>query len=120
MSIPELSDKDRMWYILKGYVITESQYGHWREWFLNGKRHREDGPAAERSDGSREWFLDGKLHREDGPAIEWADGTRQWCINGKRHREDGPAIEWASGIRKWYLNSKSMTEEQHRIAVSEI
>ena len=25
-------------------------------------------------DGYKEWFLNGKLHREDGPAIEYASG----------------------------------------------
>lgn len=29
-------------------------------WFLNGKNHREDGPAIERFDGNHEWWKDGK------------------------------------------------------------
>jgi hypothetical protein len=28
------------------------------------------------SNGDKEWFLNGKLHREDGPAVEWADGQQ--------------------------------------------
>ena len=28
--------------------------------------------------GNRYWYLNGKLHREDGPAIECADGDREW------------------------------------------
>ena len=32
--------------------------------------HREDGPAIQYADGSKEWCIDGKLHRIDGPAIE--------------------------------------------------
>jgi hypothetical protein len=48
-------------------------------------------------DGRREWRLNGKLHREDGPAVEWADGRREWWLHGERHREDGPALEWADG-----------------------
>jgi len=27
--------------------------------------------------------LNGKLHREDGPAEEWADGTKYWFLNDK-------------------------------------
>jgi hypothetical protein len=56
--------------------------------------------------------LDGKLHREDGPAVEWPAGTKEWYLNGKRHRVDGPAIEWGDGTWSWYLNGKQLTEEQ--------
>jgi hypothetical protein len=54
---------------------------------LNGKSHREDGPAIEYSDGRRFWWLNGKLHREDGPAVEYADGTREWWLNGAEYTE---------------------------------
>ena len=54
-----------------------------KAWYLNGKLHREDGPAYESADGSKEWWLNDKLHREDGPAIERADGTKAWRLNGK-------------------------------------
>jgi len=83
MSLPELSEQDRNWYILKGYEIKESPNGYWREWRLNGNLHREDGPAVEYADGTREWWVNGKLHREDGPAIEWADGDQEWWVNGE-------------------------------------
>jgi hypothetical protein len=59
------------------------------EWYLNGKLHRQDGPAVERPDGYREWYLNGKRHRQDGPAIEWPDGTCVWWLKGKLHRPDG-------------------------------
>ena len=57
-------------------------------WFLNGKRHREDGPAIERANGSKLWYLNGKIHREDGPAIECADGNKYWYLKGKQITED--------------------------------
>ena len=31
-----------------------------KEWYLNGKRHREDGPAGEYANGDKFWYLDGK------------------------------------------------------------
>lgn len=34
-------------------------------------------------DGNRHWFLNGRLHREDGPAIEWSDGSKFWYLDGK-------------------------------------
>ena len=40
--------------------------------------------------GTKVWYLNGKRHREDGPAIEYANGDKYWYLNGKRHREDGP------------------------------
>ena len=81
-------------------------------WFLNNERHREDGPAIERSNGDKSWCLNGELHREDGPAIECSNGDRYWYLNGERHREDGPAVEWVSGYKEWYLNDVEYTEEE--------
>jgi len=88
MLLPEISDKDRNWYILKGYEIDE--HVDYRMWLLNGK-----------------------LHREDGPAYEGVDGYHAWWVNSRRHREDGPAIEYADGDRAWYLNGIEMSEEEH-------
>ena len=50
--------------------------------------------------------MNGKLHRENGPAIEYADGTKCWYKNGKLHREDGPAVQGISGYKEWHLNGK--------------
>jgi hypothetical protein len=83
-----------------------------KAWFLNGKFHREDGPAVEDSDGDKGWYLNGKLHREDGPAIERINGDKFWYLNGKRHREDGPAREYSNGGKYWYLNGESITQEE--------
>lgn len=55
-----------------------------KSWWLNGRYHREDGPAIIYSDGYQSWYLNGKLHREDGPAIIDVDGTPSWYVTGKR------------------------------------
>ena len=78
-----------------------------------------------RVDGdSQSWYLNGKRHREDGPAI--IDGGRQewWYINGKLHREDGPAIIDVDK-QEWYLNGEKVTEKEvlnpiKELTVSEI
>ena len=75
-------------------------------WYLNGKSHREDGPAIEYANGDKKWYLDDTLHREDGPAVEYDNGTKAWYLNGKCHREDGPAMKFTSGDKYWYLNDK--------------
>jgi hypothetical protein len=80
-------------------------------WYLNGKFHREDGPAIECTNGDKEWFINGELHRTNGPAIEHANGDKTWWFNGKLHREDGPAVEWADGTEIWYLNGKRHRED---------
>ena len=61
--------------------------------------------------GDKAWYLNGKRHREDGPACEYASGAKEWWLNGKLHREDGPASEWASGDRWWYLNDEKVDPE---------
>jgi hypothetical protein len=77
-----------------------------KAWYLRGKCHRQDGPAVERADGTKYWYLDDKCHRQDGPAVEWPDGTKFWYLDGKCHRTDGPAQERADGTKRWYLDGK--------------
>jgi len=83
-----------------------------KSWFLNGQRHRVDGPACEWANGDKSWWLNDQLHRVDGPAIEDADGSKRWYLNGELHRVDGPACEYADGSKFWYLNGKQLTEEE--------
>ena len=82
-----------------------------KEWYLNGKLHREDGPAVEYANGNKYWWLNDELHREDGPACERANGDKEWYLNGNRHREDGPAYESTNGLKFWYLNDKEVDPE---------
>ncbi|MFA5024128.1 MAG: hypothetical protein WC523_04190 [Patescibacteria group bacterium] len=83
-----------------------------KEWYLNGKCHREDGPAIECANGTKEWYINSLHHREDGPACEYANGDKYWYLNGQRHREDGPAIERSDGGKEWYLDGIEYTEEE--------
>ena len=64
-------------------------------------------------DGNYFWYLNDKRHREDGPAIEFAGGTKEWWLNDLRHRENGPAIEYAGGAKAWYLNGVIYSEEEY-------
>jgi hypothetical protein len=56
--------------------------------------------------GDKRWYLNGKLHREDGPACEYANGSKFWYLNDQLHREDGPAYEAAYGYKQWYYHGK--------------
>jgi hypothetical protein len=74
-------------------------------WSINGKAHREDGPALTRKNGTQEWYQNGLHHREDGPAI--VEKHREiWYKNGEIHRDDGPAIVLDNGTEVWYQHGK--------------
>jgi hypothetical protein len=82
-----------------------------KEWRLNGKIHREDGPAIIFPDGRQYWYLNDTCHREDGPAYIGPNGSHSWFLNGNIHREDGPAYMGANGTQRWYVNDKDITKE---------
>ena len=37
--------------------------------------------------GDKCWRLNGKTHRENGPAIEYANGDKCWYLNGYHYSE---------------------------------
>jgi len=67
-------------------------------------------PEKVQHDDISEYRLNGKLHREDGPAVEYVDGSKEWWFNGKLHREDGPAVEYVDGSKEWWFNGKQFTK----------
>lgn len=77
-----------------------------KKWYLDGKLHREDGPAIEWVNGYKEWWVHGTKHRRDGPAVESVDGYMAWWVHGKLHRNDGPAIMLVSGDKEWWFRDK--------------
>jgi len=66
--------------------------------------------------GDKFWFLNGKLHREDGPACEYENGDKSWHLNGQFHRENGPAVEYTNGSKEWWLNGRKLTKEEFKEA----
>ena len=44
------------------------------------------------------WCLNGKLHREDGPAIEYFDGTKSWYLHGEKLTEEEHAEQTAPAV----------------------
>lgn len=69
-----------MKFISNDYSVWFNEYKT-KHWHKDGKRHREDGPAAEYADGDRYWYQHGKFHRDDGPAIEYANGNKGFFIS---------------------------------------
>jgi hypothetical protein len=89
-----------------------------------GLLHRLDRPARiwtrGENKGDLAWFINGLRHREDGPAIEYQDGTKAWFINDKRHREDGPAIVYYNNAKSWYLNGIEYSEREYYQEITNI
>jgi hypothetical protein len=93
----------------------------YKAWYIEGERHRDDGPAVEYSYGNKEfypfnynaWYMNGQRHREDGPAYSDSEGDKEWYLCGELHCEDGPAIDYTDGDKSWYLNGERITEEEH-------
>ena len=47
-------------------------------------RHRTDGPAVIGSNGDKMWYVNGARHRLDGPAAEYfISGDNLWYVNGE-------------------------------------
>lgn len=88
---------------------TVEVLSNFTKWFKEGTKilHREDGPAIEyHANGDKFWYLNGSRHRVDGPAIEYANGYKAWYVSDFLHREDGPAVQWPNGNVEWWLNGK--------------
>ena len=88
---------------------------HTSKWCLNANRLKVFDKQVFVIDqyGNKWWYLNGKYHREDGPAIEFANGTKEWYLDGELHRENGPAIEYANGDRVWFLNGVCFTKSEY-------
>ena len=52
-------------------ILKKTSKTRWlKQWYLNGKRHRKNGPAIEFSTKEKNWCIDGMLHRDhDLPAV---------------------------------------------------
>ena len=45
------------------------------------------------SSRTKYWLVNGKRHREDGPASEWSNGTKSWWFNGPFNNTDIYSLE---------------------------
>ena len=67
--------------------------------------------------GTEEWRLNGKLHRENGPALVYSNGDKKWWINDKLHRTDGPALEFGS-LKEWWIEGVHYSEAEFHAIVN--
>ncbi len=75
---------------MKNYVKKrKDQYG--TTFYLNKKgfMHRTDGPAVEYASGSKVWYLNGKRHREDGAGlIDVVAQYKSYYLNNKIYKKE--------------------------------
>ena len=62
---------------------------------------------VEYPDGDKHWFLNGNRHRIDGPAIEYSNGDKSWYFN------TGPKCKYSKGSLNWHLNNLPITEDEY-------
>lgn len=100
-----LHETSRVFHRENGPAV-ESADGMVDMWFVKGARTYEmEGTMLKRpfKGLTREWFVDGKHHRVDGPAVVCEDGGYMWWMNGERQRapDGGPAGKYSNGSYKW-------------------
>ena len=61
-------------------IVRGCQFWHDEQ----GRRHRDDGPAVIRPDGTMEYLRHGRWHRAGGPAIVRPNGANEYYLDGKR------------------------------------
>jgi hypothetical protein len=67
-------------------TITYGRDGR-KEWYKDGKLHRihhsgEHRPAVVYNNGKMIWYMNGVRHRLNGPAVIYPDGGKEWYQNG--------------------------------------
>jgi hypothetical protein len=66
-----------------------------RVWCDDGVIHRDGNAAVEMPNNFREYWHQGRRHRNNGPAyIRWEE---RWYYHGLIHRSDGPAVVFPKG-----------------------
>lgn len=106
--------------------ITKYKGKTFKNWYVNGIKHRINGPAFEEFDENniltREiWYKNDQIHRIGGPALfilkhkETSETIREWYKNGEKHNDDGPAVVRVlpgvgnmgeTTISEWYIEGK--------------
>lgn len=83
LAIPFIARDRKLRQRILNSITIISKEGNGIIYRVNGKLHREDGPAIRmQSKFSYSWFCNGKLHRIGGPAIYNGDDQLLWYENG--------------------------------------
>lgn len=75
---------------------------------------------VQRFQNSTRWLLNGKFHREGGPAIVYDNGSKSWWKNDKLHRVDGPAFEESNGNHLYFIEGTQYSKTAFETQISKI
>ena len=67
--------------------------------------------------GGKEWWLNGKRHRTDGPAIELANGGKEWWLNGQFYSSED---KWKAALTPATCSGKIVEIEGRKYKLIEI
>ena len=70
------------------------------------------------ADGSKFWYLNNKKHREDGPAAEYSNGEKHWYLNNIQYTESNYKAEMAK--RNNTCDDKIVTIEGKEYTLTEV
>ncbi len=93
-------------YTYKKTVLDDGGY-YWAYHYLDGYTfHSLVGPAVWKPNGFQQWVINGRCHRDDGPAFISANGSvERWLRHGVNHRWDGPAyVDHVQEHEEWWVN----------------
>lgn len=77
-----------------------------KAYYINGLLHRIDGPAYVHMNGYKEYYYEGKLHNPNGPAVDWGEEKQEWWIHGELHNTNGPARILNGNYKEYYIHGK--------------
>ncbi len=97
---------------MKKYTVKTDNNGD-KLWFLNGKLHREDGPAVELANGDKSWYLDGYKYTKEDWEKEVARPNKSSSLDGKLVEIDGKKY-------KLVLDGPSETDKKIETALSKL
>ena len=63
------------------------------------------------SNGDKAWWLNGKLHREDGPAREYVNGHKEWWLNSKEANPETIVDLWLAKNIYCFYNAETNSLE---------
>jgi hypothetical protein len=64
-----------------------------------------------------EYHLNGRLHRDNGPAIIYNDGSEYWFQYDRLHNTNGPAIILPFGMKRYYINDKQYSLNDYKLII---
>lgn len=80
-------------------ILYDNTIRHYKDGFL----HRQDGPAIEFPNKSCVWFLNGKRHNENGPAVKEKNNYKEYHYNNIWYFKVESDDEWVEKVRSLKL-----------------